>query len=108
MNFICLVVCLLLTSVRVLGLLQIRGRLNRLPKASVGDFLLCSVKKGKPELRKKMMPAIIVRQRAPFRRKTGERLYFEDAVGFDLAAGQVFAFFFILTFLVAFPCCRLE
>lgn len=29
------------------------ARLNRLPAASVGDFVLASVKKGKPELRKK-------------------------------------------------------
>jgi large subunit ribosomal protein L23e len=30
-----------------------RGHLNRLPAASVGDMILCSVKKGKPALRKK-------------------------------------------------------
>jgi large subunit ribosomal protein L23e len=29
------------------------ARLNRLPAASAGDMILCSVKKGKPELRKK-------------------------------------------------------
>ena len=31
----------------------IKGHLSRLPSASVGDNILCSVKKGKPELRKK-------------------------------------------------------
>ena len=31
----------------------IKGHLNRLPGASLGDMILCSVKKGKPELRKK-------------------------------------------------------
>lgn len=31
----------------------IKGRLNRLPAASVGDLLVATVKKGKPELRKK-------------------------------------------------------
>ena len=31
----------------------IKGHLSRLPAASVGDMVLCSVKKGKPELRKK-------------------------------------------------------
>ena len=30
-----------------------QGRLNRMPKASVADLVLCSCKKGKPELRKK-------------------------------------------------------
>lgn len=29
------------------------ARLNRLPAAAAGDMVLCSVKKGKPELRKK-------------------------------------------------------
>lgn len=29
------------------------ARLNRLPDAGVGDMVVCSVKKGKPELRKK-------------------------------------------------------
>ena len=33
----------------------IRGRLNRLPAAASGDMVLATVKKGKPELRKKGM-----------------------------------------------------
>ena len=37
------------------------ARLNRFPRGSVGDMFICSVKKGKPELRKKVMPAVIVR-----------------------------------------------
>ena len=37
----------------VIAVFGIRGRLNRLPAASVGDMFVCSVKKGKPELRKK-------------------------------------------------------
>lgn len=32
------------------------GRLKRLPAATVGDMILCSVKKGKPELKKKSTP----------------------------------------------------
>lgn len=30
-----------------------KGRLNRLPAAGVGDMFVATVKKGKPELRKK-------------------------------------------------------
>lgn len=37
----------------VIAVYGIRGRLNRLPSAGVGDMIVCSVKKGKPELRKK-------------------------------------------------------
>jgi large subunit ribosomal protein L23e len=29
------------------------ARLNKIPAASIGDMTLCSIKKGKPELRKK-------------------------------------------------------
>lgn len=57
------------------------GRLNRVPKAGLGDMVLCSVKKGKPELRKKVMPAVVVRQRKAWRRKEGAVLYFEDNAG---------------------------
>lgn len=39
---------------------------------------MASVKKGKPELRKKVMPAVVVRQRKPWRRRDGVFLYFED------------------------------
>lgn len=34
------------------------ARLNRLPDAGVGDMVVASVKKGKPELRKKSKPEI--------------------------------------------------
>merc|ERR1719215_2417336 len=54
------------------------ARLNRYPAGSVGDLFLASVKKGKPELRKKVMPAVIVRQRKSIRRREGYFLYFED------------------------------
>jgi large subunit ribosomal protein L23e len=57
------------------------GRLNRLPDAGVGDICMCSVKKGKPDLRKKVMPAVVIRQRKSFRRYDGTVLYFEDNAG---------------------------
>lgn len=31
----------------------IKGHLSKLPSASIGDMILCSVKKGSPKLRKK-------------------------------------------------------
>ena len=57
------------------------GRLNRLPKSGVGDMVLATVKKGKPELRKKVLQAIVIRQRKPWRRKDGIFIYFEDNAG---------------------------
>ncbi|KAI7840357.1 60S ribosomal L23 [Chlorella sorokiniana] len=57
------------------------ARLNRLPAAAPGDMVMATVKKGKPDLRKKVMPAIVVRQRKAFRRKDGTYIYFEDNAG---------------------------
>ena len=59
----------------------IRARQNRMPKGSVGDLVLATVKRGKPDLRKKVLPAVIVRQRKSYRRKEGYYLYFEDNAG---------------------------
>ena len=44
-------------------------------------MVMATVKKGKPDLRKKVFPAIIVRQRKPIRRKEGLIIYFEDNAG---------------------------
>ena len=57
------------------------ARLNRLPGASNGEMVMATVKKGKPDLRKKVFPAIIVRQRKSYRRKDGLVIYFEDNAG---------------------------
>ena len=57
------------------------ARLNRLPLAGVGDYVLATVKKGKPELRKKVHPAVVIRQRKAWRRRDGVFIYFEDNAG---------------------------
>lgn len=55
--------------------------MNRLPAASPGDMVIVSVKKGKPDMRKKVVPAIIVRQSKIWRRPDGTNIYFEDNAG---------------------------
>jgi len=65
----------------VIAVYAIGGRLNRLPSAGVGDMFVACVKKGKPELRKKVMQAVVVRQRKSIRRKDGTIIYFEDNAG---------------------------
>uniref|UniRef100_V5I0X4 Large ribosomal subunit protein uL14 n=1 Tax=Ixodes ricinus TaxID=34613 RepID=V5I0X4_IXORI len=47
----------------VIAVNGIKGRLNRLPAAGAGDMIVATVKKGKPELRKKVMPAVVIRRR---------------------------------------------
>merc|ERR1712110_855232 len=65
----------------IIAVFGIGGRLNRLPAACPGDMVLATVKKGKPELRKKVTPAVVVRQRKSRRRRDGLVLYFEDNAG---------------------------
>ncbi|XP_006345357.1 60S ribosomal protein L23-like [Solanum tuberosum] len=65
----------------IISVKGIKGRLNRLPSACVGDMVMATVKKGKPYLKKKVMLAVIVRQRKPWRRKDGVFMYFEDNAG---------------------------
>lgn len=51
---------------------------GRSPAAGVGDLVLASVKKGKPDMRKTVVFAIIVRQKKEYRRADGTRIKFED------------------------------
>jgi len=51
---------------------------KRLAAGGVGDFLVVSVKKGTPEMRRQVLNAVIVRQRRPFRRADGTWVQFED------------------------------
>lgn len=72
------------SGARNLYIISVKGfgaRLNRLPAAGAGDMVMATVKKGKPELRKKVMPAVVVRQSKPWKRPDGVFLYFEDNAG---------------------------
>jgi large subunit ribosomal protein L14 len=55
-----------------------KGRLRRLPKAGVGDVVICSVTKGKEKMRKQVVYAVIVRQKKEYKRADGTRVKFTD------------------------------
>ena len=57
-----------------------RGKVSKSTQqyAKIGDWVKISVRAGKPEMRKKLYDAVIIRQKKPYRRKTGERVAFED------------------------------
>src|SRR5690242_9702147 len=74
------------SGARNLYIISVKGigaRLNRIPAGGVGDMVMATVKKGKPELRKKVHPAVIVRQSKPWKRTDGVFLYFEDNAGVE-------------------------
>jgi large subunit ribosomal protein L14 len=69
------------TGARELRLIQVtgyKGRLRRYPSAAVGDKVTVSVRHGKPDMRKKIFQAVVVRQKKPFRRADGIWVQFED------------------------------
>ena len=69
------------TGARELRLVQVigyKGRLRRVPSAGVGDLIMTSVRKGTPDMRKKLFRAVVVRQRMPFHRAEGIWVQFED------------------------------
>ncbi len=59
----------------VVGSKTVKGRVA---SAGVGDMVVASVKKGKLEMRKTVVYAVIVRQRKEYRRPDGTRIKFED------------------------------
>jgi len=88
------------------------AQLNRLPDAGVGDMVVASVKKGKPELRKKSrcplpcfplrvtfiaLSVVVVRQRKAWRRKDGVFLYFEVCTSRRIVVLQLYLCFLTRT-----------
>lgn len=62
----------------ILGKEKYRGRRGRIPDVGVGDILFGSVISGKKDMMKKVLRAVVIRQKKEFRRTTGERVKFED------------------------------
>ena len=65
-------------KLRVIQVMGYKGRLRRLPAAAVGDMVVVSVRKGTPDMRKKIFHAIVVRQKKQYRRAEGTWVQFED------------------------------
>jgi large subunit ribosomal protein L14 len=63
---------------RVIQVIGYKGRHRRIPAASVGDAVIVSVRRGTPDMRKKIFHAVIIRQRKPYRRPEGNWIQFED------------------------------
>lgn len=63
---------------RVIQVVGYKGRLRRVPAASVGDTVIVSTRKGSPDMRRKIFRAVIVRQKKPYRRPEGIWVQFED------------------------------
>lgn len=65
-------------ELQIITVFGYKGKLRKLGKAGVGDRVNVSVTKGKQDLRKQVLQAVIVRQRKPYRRPDGTWMQFED------------------------------
>jgi len=77
------------SGAKVLRLVQVKGykgRLRRVPAATVGDMVVVSVRRGTPDMRKKLFQAVIVRQRKLYRRPEGNWVQFEDNAAIIITA----------------------
>lgn len=64
--------------VRITGVKHGKSKKGRQQYAKVADWVKVSVRAGKPELKGQVFDAIVIRQKMPYRRVTGERVCFED------------------------------
>ncbi|MFH1054720.1 MAG: 50S ribosomal protein L14 [Candidatus Altiarchaeota archaeon] len=74
-------VCADNTGAKEISIIAVRGYKgvrNRMPTAGVGDMIIASVKKGRPDMRKQVIHAVVIRQKHPYRRANGSRICFED------------------------------
>jgi large subunit ribosomal protein L14 len=69
------------SGAKVISLIDVKawhGVARRIPAAGVGDMFIASVKKGTPEMRSKIVYAVVIRQRRPYRRADGTMVQFEE------------------------------
>ncbi len=69
------------SGAKILKIIAVKGhktRTGRMEAAGIGDLIFASVVEGKPDMRKQVVQAVIVRQKKEFRRLDGTRVKFED------------------------------
>jgi len=63
---------------KVISVKRAKTVYGRNPSCGLGDLILASVVKGRPDMRKQVVFAVIVRQKREYRRPSGVRVKFED------------------------------
>jgi len=69
------------SGAKVIQIISVKGlktRKGRIPAAGISDLVIAAVVKGTQEMRKQVVPAVIVRQKKEYRRPDGMRIKFED------------------------------
>ena len=64
--------------VKLVGVKHGKTRRGRQQYAKLGDWVKVSVRKGDPKIKGEVFDAVVIRQKKPIRRNTGERIAFTD------------------------------
>lgn len=64
--------------VKITGVKHCKTSKGRMTYAKIGDQVKVSVRKGDPKMKGELFDAVLVRQRKPWKRNTGERICFSD------------------------------
>jgi|TARA_Y100000310_G_scaffold116418_2_gene115126 large subunit ribosomal protein L14 len=64
--------------VKVFTVMGSRTTKGKVPAAGVADLIMVSVRRGRPDIRKQVFYAVIVRQKKEYRRADGTRIKFAD------------------------------
>ncbi|MDD3178620.1 MAG: uL14 family ribosomal protein [Candidatus ainarchaeum sp.] len=64
--------------VEIISVYKFKNRKTQFPSAGIGSLVNVVVKKGTPNMKKKIEKAVIVRVKKEYRRKNGKRICFED------------------------------
>jgi large subunit ribosomal protein L14 len=64
--------------VKIVSVKRAKAKKSKQVAAKIADWVKVSVKKGVPEMKGKVFDAVVIRLKKPWRRKTGERVAFED------------------------------
>lgn len=65
-------------EVEIISVFRHTAKKRMHPKAGIADMVVVVVKEGRPDIRKKVEKAVIVRVRKEYRRNDGTRIAFED------------------------------
>jgi large subunit ribosomal protein L14 len=69
------------SGARIVKIVSVKGgktRRKRQQYAKIGDWVKVSSRKGNPDMKGQVFDAVVIRQKKPFLRKTGERVAFTD------------------------------
>ncbi|MBT3940744.1 50S ribosomal protein L14 [Candidatus Woesearchaeota archaeon] len=72
------------SGARIVKIITVKGyktRTRKKQRAAVADLCTCNVIAGKPDMRHKVIPVVIIRQKQGYKRTDGTTVKFEDNAG---------------------------